>query len=124
MKSTIIALAIVGVLAGLAAFASYTPPTPYVENTDRVFTNVGKVLELVATDDPNYLTYAKSRSRAYLKNGDTYRVLIEVNGTITEVCASGTAVCKETEVQPVYIKARVEQPCPKAPTDPALEITP
>ena len=101
---------------------AYTPPTAYVEKADRVFTQVGQELELLKASDPNAIKYARSFSRAWLKNGDTFEVVVRVNGTIEQIVATGEAKCEATEVQPVYVKARIERPCKSAPADPSLEV--
>ena len=100
---------------------SYKEPKAWMEWEGRVFTQVGQGLELLGADDPRYVKYSKSFSRAWLKNGDTFEVIVKVNRTTEEVVATGEAKCGPSEVQPLYIKARIEQPCGKAPIDPALE---
>ena len=116
MKSTIIALAVGGVLAGLAALA-YTPPTDYVENTDRVFTNVGQRVELQARiidGKPNsqFVIRRNANSRVWTQNGDDWEVVWRRVGVPAseQVMATGLSSCKESERQPIYVRVRIEEP--------------
>ena len=128
MKSTIIGLAIGGVLAGLAALA-YTPPTSYVETGERVFTNVGQRVELQARmidgePNPLFVPYRNANSRAYTENGDDWEVLWRLKGipASEQVMATGLSSCKENEYQPVYVRVRIEKATTNLPDTPVEEI--
>ena len=116
MKSTIIAIAVGGILAGALALA-WTPPTTHVETDGRVFTNTGEDIELQARmiegqPNPEYSRACNARSRVYTINGDAWEVIWRRVGVPASehVMATGTSVCKSDEYQPVYVRARVEPP--------------
>ena len=99
----------------------YKKPTNWKNSDGRVLTGFGQELELLTAANVNFIKYAKCFSRAYLENGDTFEISIQINGGASEVIATGEAVCRVDEVQSLYIKARIENPCESAPIEPALE---
>ncbi len=127
MKSTIIGLAVGGVLASLAALA-YTPPTDYIENADRVFTNVGQRVELqarIVDGKPNsqFVIRRNANSRVWTQNGDDWEVVWRRVGVPTseQVIATGLSSCKADEYQPVYVRVRIEEPTTNLPTIEVVE---
>ena len=93
---------------------AYKEPIDWQKVNDRVFIQAGQELELLATDDPNYVSHSRSFPRVFAKDKDVVKFIIEVNGN-QKVVSTGVGKCGPTEVQPFYMKARVEPACDAAP---------
>jgi len=113
MMKTVIILS--AVTAGMIAVAfAYTPPIAYEEAGDRVFTNAGQTLELQARTidgkpNPDFHKYRNASPRVWLRNGDVFRVLVELNGeVINQSLGEGVASCAENKRQPLYVRVRLE----------------
>ncbi len=118
---------------------SYKEPEPFVQVGDTILTNSGKELEddqeklvmvperdeegeltgrLVEEFNGVYHTHRNARSRVWLPNGKVVRILVEVDGVVNKVnpLAVMPSNCKINELQPAYVRVRMEDPTTRIPT--------
>lgn len=98
-------------------YAAYSPPTDYQTVSGRVITNAGQEVELQVRqiDDkpnPTFVKYRNASSRLWLKDRDTFRILVEINGQIlaNTPLATGSVSCDADKRQPIYVRVRIEDP--------------
>ena len=95
---------------------AYSPPVARQTVNDRLLTNAGQSVELQAVKidgkpNPNFVKYRNAYPRLWLRNGDDWRILAEVNGEVLDVpLAKGSAACAALQRQPIFVRVRIEQP--------------
>ena len=124
----------------------YKKATPWKQVGDVVLTNTAQEVALpertvlgdllddeglptgkqVQIQNPLFTKHRNASSRIWLKNGQTVRILVEIDGAVDAAnpLAVGTASCGATEWQSFYVRVRQEPPQASAPIDPALEVGP
>ena len=123
---------------------AYKEPINFKQVGDEILTNFGQEVELkerkilgdivdeegVPTGEqgqipnPEFTKCRNANSRIWLKNGKTLRILAEIDGVVDKdnPLAVASSSCEKLELQPFYVRIRVEEPTINIPTDPALEI--
>ncbi len=128
------------------SYADYKAPTAWVKVSDRVATNVGQEVELVARTamvdvldedgaptgekvlgpNPLFVKQGNASFRVCTKDKDEWEVVWRLKGNPASeiVVATGTSACKAEERQAVFIRVRSEEPSMNQPTDPTIEVQP
>ena len=113
MKKALVWLLIMAVPAIVWA---YKAPTDYAKISDRVLINAGVEIELLpkllpdGKVNPDFVKYRNASSWVYLQDKDTFRILIEVNGTLlANPLASGIASCPAGKRQAVLVRTRLQE---------------
>ena len=108
---------------------AYKEPINFKQVGDEILTNFGQEVELQERKigdelNPNFVHCRNANSRIWLKNGKTLRILAEIDGVVDKdnPLAVASSSCEKLELQPFYVRIRVEEPTINIPTDPALEI--
>ncbi len=118
----------------------YKEPERFVKVGDTILINSGKELaddqeklimvperdeegELTGRDveefNGAYHVHRNARTRVWLKNGVTVRILVEVDGVVDKVnpLAVMPSKCKVDECQSAYVRVRMEDPTTNTPTE-------
>lgn len=96
---------------------AYQKPVIYAKTNQAIFTDYGQEVELqkrIVADKPNdnFVGYRNANSRVFLKNGQVIRLLAEIDGQVDleYPLATGTAFAKLGQLQPFYVRFRIEEP--------------
>lgn len=108
---------------------AFKEPTLYAKTGDAVFTAFAQEVELqsritAGKYNEKFVLYRNTNSRVFLKNGQKFRLLAEIDGKVdTEhPLAIGVVSCAPKELQSFYVHCKIEEPVLAGEVkDPALE---